>query len=110
MQRLAQTANNKYNAGRVLMQFTLLQDVPVDEPKPDRFASARRLCIFAFRLCFFTLMTLSALLNIYTSLHLAPVVTKVNSLFERADVLFYTVYKLGCNMSNFIPPNQCAQL
>ena len=95
------------------MQFSLLQDGHDLEGQrvPESNAMiARRAGVFALKLLFYALLTLSALLNMYTSLHLAPVVTKVNSLFERADVLFNVVYKLGCNMSDFIPPNQCAQL
>ena len=95
------------------MEFNLLQDPPLPLPLPRAARSggrAWRVCVVAARVAFAALLMLSALLNIFTSLHLAPVVDKVNSIFERADVLFYTVYQLGCNYSHFIPPNQCAKL
>ena len=91
------------------MHFNLLQEPPQAAPCAPRRTALDWLKLVAYA-AFVALVALSALLNIYTSLHLAPVVTKVNSLFERADVLFSTVYRLGCNYSHFIPPDQCAQL
>ena len=41
---------------------------------------------------------------------LGPVIHNVDHVVDRANVVFYIFYQLGCNSSQFIPPALCAQL
>jgi hypothetical protein len=41
---------------------------------------------------------------------LGPVIHNVDHVVDRANVVFYIFYQLGCNSSQLIPPVLCAQL
>ena len=64
----------------------------------------------AVKLAVVVLLTVSAIVNIYTSVKLEPVVHNIDAVVKKANILYDLVYYFGCNASQVVPVAECALL
>lgn len=115
------------------MHYTRMQVKPDVASQHDQAQDSRRLCVFGrgclscqslfkavvvgLKLSVVLTLLLGAVANLYiwatlqpVMNRLQPVIHSVDHVVERANVVFYIFYQLGCNSSQLIPPALCAQL
>ena len=60
-----------------------------------------------FKLCVVLLLCVAAGVNLYLAVRLSPLIHNINSVVDKATVLYDVIYYYGCNLTQFLPANEC---